>query len=984
MNRILFFTLLALTQVPFLTRAQTAHDKADSLIRLKMYHEALEVYTSEISRMTPGRVSTDTLELAPLCKKAAKLCLEISEFGLAESYYRLAEKCHKGLGDEASLSYGLLLYERADLYQVWGRLDESLALLDTACPILSRNHDTRQCHAGLCPFLRGYIALTQGLYDEALPKLREAVKAYSSSDCSKDPGLAHTQAALAYLYTDLGAFDSAVYYYRMATEIFKSDPAQLPEYANMISSLGEVYFVQGDYQAALRQFNEAREIMVKEGLTDHSYYMGFLTNVAVASKTIGRYDLAEPMYLESISLYKKSLGEHHPLYAKALNNLAMLYLATAEYDKAEPIIREAVAVILENFGTKHKESAAYLSNQALLYHSMGNFAEAEKLYISSLQTKLELFGKNHQDYMVALSNLAQLYSSVNDFRKAETLLKELVELRKEVFGADHEQYAFAIYSLGMCYYYQDSNALAEPLISLSYDIRSQTLGEMHPHTLRSLTSLGALHSNMGRYAEAERELKSARDARKAIYGSSHPDYIDCVNNLGKLYIRTGRKADAEACFTETNALMSGKLIHSGLYMNEKERELYLNNLLYGDLAKHLSFFLESSGGGDTLTRLAYDNALQYKGVLLSTSVSVKKDLLEKGDSISKYVYERYMEVSHYLSKMYALPLSQRWLDTDSLEREAGNLQKQLLSLHQGINGGQVFTRSWKDVQQALSPEEAAVEWIRFRWMPRGEATSIILYCALILRPGDEAPVMIRMFKQDELSALLDTKGVKQDYHGITTLYASRGIIISGKENAPATGGDSLYALVWKPMEIALKGVKRIYLSPVGLLNRIAFDALPVASGKLLSDVYDIRYVSSTANLTEKKNYYFNEVAPSGTLLAGGFDYGLSKSGNESAKEGVDHQWVFLPGTLTEVNGIAGLIDSVSHPLKLWTGKRAGEKELKMLSGRAAPGIMHLATHGFYVPADSNLCEPKFPSGSMPYIHAANPLLRSGIVMAGAN
>jgi hypothetical protein len=49
----------------------------------------------------------------------------------------------------------------------------------------------------------------------------------------------------------------------------------------------------------------------------------------------------------------------------------------------------------------------------------------------------------------------------------------------------------------------------------------------------------------------------------------------------------------------------------------------------------------------------------------------------------------------------------------------------------------------------------------------------------------------------------------------------------------------------------LKGLNIIYIAPSGLLNKVAFNAIPMTDSTLLSDKYQINMVSSTRILAQK-------------------------------------------------------------------------------------------------------------------------------------
>jgi tetratricopeptide (TPR) repeat protein len=61
----------------------------------------------------------------------------------------------------------------------------------------------------------------------------------------------------------------------------------------------------------------------------------------------GRYEQAEPFYVQALELMRKLLGEDHPAVASSLNNLAYLYDSQGRYEQAEPLYLQALEVLLK-------------------------------------------------------------------------------------------------------------------------------------------------------------------------------------------------------------------------------------------------------------------------------------------------------------------------------------------------------------------------------------------------------------------------------------------------------------------------------------------------------------------------------------------------------------------------------------------------------------------------------------------------------------
>ncbi len=69
-------------------------------------------------------------------------------------------------------------------------------------------------------------------------------------------------------------------------------------------------------------------------------------------------------------------------------------------------------------------------------------------------------------------------------------------------------------------------------------------------------------------------------------------------------------------------------------------------------------------------------------------------------------------------------------------------------------------------------------------------------------------------------------------------------------------------------------LKKVYFSPSGLLHQISFSAIPCNDTMLLSDKYDLVYLSSSANLANPKSSII-DFSASDMVLYGGLNYDLS-------------------------------------------------------------------------------------------------------------
>ncbi|HEY9749534.1 MAG TPA: tetratricopeptide repeat protein [Allocoleopsis sp.] len=253
---------------------------------------------------------------------------------------------------------------------------------------------------------------------------------------------------------------------------------------------GEAQDYQAEQAAAIECFHKAADLQKALGLEKD--FATSLNNLALLYESQGRYEEAEPLYLQVLELDKHLLGEDHSDVATSLNNLALLYTYQGRYEEAEPLHLQALELRKRLLGEDHFHVADSLNNLAGLYESQGRYEEAEPLYLQALELYKHLLGEEHLYVATNLNNLARLYESQRRYSEAEPLYLQALALRKRLLGEEHPDVATILNNQATLYESQRRYSEAELLYLQALAIAEQLLGKNHPNTVTIRKNLESL------------------------------------------------------------------------------------------------------------------------------------------------------------------------------------------------------------------------------------------------------------------------------------------------------------------------------------------------------------------------------------------------------------------------------------------------------------------------------------------------------------
>jgi TPR repeat protein/Flp pilus assembly protein TadD len=248
---------------------------------------------------------------------------------------------------------------------------------------------------------------------------------------------------------------------------------------------------------------------------------------------LGDYAKARGMHSEALSLRKKLHASDHPDVADSLNDFAQVLYGEGKYLEAAAIHREALAMRRKLFGNEHHDVAASLNNLAetLRRNGQTTIPEAEPLFRQALAMRRKLLGNEHVEVAESLHNLGSLIRNQSHYAEAETMLREALAIRRRLLGNEHPDIATTLDRLALALKDQAKYAEAEPIARESLAMRRKLFGPEHPDLAHSLHNLAMLLGSRNKLAEAEELEKEALGIRRKLFDHKNPDLATSFNNL---------------------------------------------------------------------------------------------------------------------------------------------------------------------------------------------------------------------------------------------------------------------------------------------------------------------------------------------------------------------------------------------------------------------------------------------------------------------
>ena len=688
---------------------------------------------------------------------------------------------------------------------------------------------------------------------------------------------------------------------------------------------------------------------------------------------------AEPLYQRALGIMDDTLGREHPAPAFVRARLARLYQLTGERLKAEALIRQGLEVLERSLGPDHLLFVRSLITLQALRENARDFDEAGEILRRQLAILEKIGYADSVLYAQVLSGLGGVYNMQHDARAEQTLQRSL-SLCETLRGRDANCAANTLVNLGVFAHDRRDNSAAEAYYRRAFAIRAPIIGADNPDLVPLLNNLANVYHSVGDDARALETHFQALHIEENALGPYHRYALLTAGNIAIISAATGDLATAIAFQRRTDAIVERQLALNMAVGSERQKLAFARGVSERT-DRTISLHLNHAPDDPDAGALAALVVLQRKGRVLDAMTDMLAAARQRvTDPKDQVLLDQLNTTTAHLAQ-FALSAPE---GTTAAARQAqiAQLEGQKERLEGEIGARDAEFRAQTQpvtlhaVQAAIPEDAALLEFAVFRPFDpvaqNDEAYGPPHYAAYVVRK-DAAPRGV------DLGPVRTIDG---------TIAALREALRDPTRRGLRPQARALAEQVMRPLQTAIGGARRLLVSPDGNLNLVPFEALIDARGRYLIKRYAITYLTSGRDLLRMQVARASRSAPvivADPLFGAPAQADGAARRSDSSGDDLSTRY-FAPLAATAAEGRA--IKRLFPEATLLTGQHATKAAMQRAE---APRMLHIASHGFFL---REATAARSPSATAPSngvtpaaaatVTAENPLLRSGLALAGAN
>ena len=951
------------------------------------YEEALLSYQQSLAI---ERELQDTADEALMLSAITELRMQIGRYDEAVDAYQQQLTSQRNLGDRKGESDTLvdigLVYEAAEDHS------ESIRYYLSSLAI-KREIEDRE---GQALVLRN-IGVSHSFledYDKAISYFQQSLSVEKALEDRADQALLLRD--LGRVYLNLKEYEIALNYFQESL-ILEKELSNTERESLLLSDIGITYYNFEDYETAIDYYQQSLEIAQADD--ELSAQATRLRSIGLAYQKLRDYDSAIDYYQKSLAI-ERDLGDRKR-EALLLGDLFRIYDDTGRHSQALDYAQQSLAVERQ-VGDK-KNIAIALNDVGIAYNSLEETEQSIAHFEESLVLRREL--KNFDGEALALRNIGSVYARIKDDESALDYYQQSLALRKATGSVESQVFMLSV--IGRFHRDRGNDQQALSFYQKVAEIGSQdekndnlyfvrkvlenvdegySSGKYDIQTVLSLyeTGVDILDVENLENVRFDNDLKKDVDTLMTLYWKQEKfdQAIDVLNSIS--IANESGSISMLSSFAEVEPLLALSFAVNSDYINNAAVTAHVNQLSTTDTTAELSLLGILRRKGRSLEGRAVRSRQRRQEIIVNG--------LEKLAEINEI---NTLLANLHFENINRLSSEERDVEVQSLESRLRGLSSFQDYVNEGSDEAESPYNNIKSIDeiQSLIPENAAlVEFFVYRPFDVKDMGEITF--------GDKRYVAYVFTQAGKIEAV--DLGSMAEIDQQVAIYRQALRVRSPQVNAIARELDEMLMAPVRPL---LGDKTHLIISPDGQLNVMPFDALVDEAGQYLIESYQTSYLTSGRDLRTLGD---SEPSRQPPVIVANPDYAstddrsaiaeVPEANSDINPRAADMETLTfgpLPGTAQEANAIAPLLPNVA----VFTQTQATEALLKQLE---APSILHIATHGFFLPDVSFEQKDAVQNNSRGGLGASfsvvdteavaalipenidDPLLRSGLVLAGIN
>ena len=859
-------------------------------------------------------------------------------------------------------------------------------------------------------------------YPEALNALDRSLRIKEGALEGTDIAIARTLESIALTRQRQGTYEHSAAPIRRAAAIQEAATIDHPAYAETLNLVAQQLWFEGRLNDSRVASERALALAERTLRPDHPTVAMALLLLGSTLADLGELGPSLALKQRALAMAERNFGANHHQTALYLHSVAYARLREGSYVIARDHFRRALSIFEARYGPWHQEVATTLSMLARADASLGNYSSARREQTRAVAIHERVGGPTHPFVAVALTDLAMVHREEGLPAQALALLGRALAIREKNLGPDHRDVARTLTDIASTLLQTGQVTRAQAAATRAVAIWERLHTPDAPEYATALALYGDLQARRGDDIAARDYYQRAMAIRAKVFGTSNPDYADTQAGLALTLANLGNRESALDNAASAEAI--GRAHLRMMLQSLPERE----SLNYAAVRpRGLDLILSLSGSTPEAAAFAGDSLIRSRALVLDEMAARRgsaRTQIESTDPLRTAFASAQQRLANLVVRGPEKVSPAQYTALVENARRESELAEQALAersaeFRQERNRAQL---GLDEVRASIPSDSALVSFVRYDRAifsasenppaaARAHPQSVPSYVAFVLR-AEMPPAVVPLGSAQSIDRRVTQWRADIRAEALTTPEPSP----AESNRSSRASGSSLRRLVWDPLAPHLGNAKRVFIVPDGALSLVPFVALPVGQRSYLLDRGPVLHylsaerdlVATGADAVDVSRGLLALGGPSfddPTLFGAGAnrtramnalpvhpDASVRGSGCESVR---DMTFPPLTGTLQEVRELSRMwsTSTMSHDegSRVLVGRDASESTFK----KEAHGyrVLHLATHGFFL---GNACSPALPgtravggitkaSGSRPAAKPAeNPLLLSGLALAGAN